>query len=927
MMKTPVRNWFKRSESGRAQACRKTKREIAGWNRPRLEVLEDRTLMSVSIVNNGGNGYAALHFSQTQGYVPPDTNGAAGPTNYVETVNQTLAIFNPKDTGASSVTDTFSHFWFTTGGLPHADGGSGLSDPVVTYDNIIGKFVVADQDVNFSTHVSRFDVAVSTTSSPATLGTADWKFYSIVTTEAGHDADYPGNFGFNKDAVVFTLNMFGSPNRVQVISISSADLAAGSSTPAVFHNDLADFSVRPTTMHDAAPGDPMWLVTEHGDHHSIDVIKMGNVLSNSATFAYTNLGVTPYTSEVAPLNPNGTTVTTNIDARIQKSSLANHTLVAAHSVGVSSTQDAIDWYKIDVSSGTPVLSDQGRVGFGTKTYLTYPSIDINPSNQIGMTYMKQGNDTSTDFVSMYLTGRNPGDAAGTMETPVLVPSGTGVGNYHDFTGAGRSGDLGGINIDPNDGSFWAANEFANTDSTANWGTAVANFTLSSPLPSTDMQVTATGPSSVNAGSNAIYSITINNLGPNDALGVILSDLLPAGSTFVSIMQTSGSDMFTLGQSGSNVTETANGTITSGSSDSFDLTVFAPTNLANGAPFNDTASVSANNPDPNTANNTATVNGTVVNSNTNADLSATMTGKIAAPEGAIVKYTITINNAGPSFASGTVATDTLGALLKFVSATTTQGTFSQSGGVITFNIGSMAPGATVTLVVSAQALEDGSTSNSVSVTSSNPDPNLGNNSASKTTNFSEPSIVVSAPKTTTLQNLINFQAGNFSHANGVEPAGNFIATINWGDGTTSQGSITQVGKKYNVFGSHNYANAGAHTISISVVETGQAVDKVGDDNPGDDRFNHLPFTGNNPGAAFAQGGASVGANGTTGSVGASYQQQTTTNTHVSDQVFSNRGSGLGVGSEAESLVLSILGHERSNLAGDWIIDSLFAELGL
>src|SRR5215472_693350 len=71
-----------------------------------IEALEDRTVPSVSVLNNSGNGYAGMNFNQSSGgYVPPDTCGAAGPSAYVETVNQTLAIFNPKDTGAGSVTD------------------------------------------------------------------------------------------------------------------------------------------------------------------------------------------------------------------------------------------------------------------------------------------------------------------------------------------------------------------------------------------------------------------------------------------------------------------------------------------------------------------------------------------------------------------------------------------------------------------------------------------------------------------------------------------------------------------------------------------------------------------------------------------------------------------------------------------------------
>ena len=44
----------------------------------------------------------------------------------------------------------------------------------------------------------------------------------------------------------------------------------------------------------------------------------------------------------------------------------------------------------------------------------------------------------------------------------------------------RAGDLSGINLDPVDGTFWATNEFANTQATANWGTAIVNFALAVP---------------------------------------------------------------------------------------------------------------------------------------------------------------------------------------------------------------------------------------------------------------------------------------------------------------------------------------------------------------------------------------------------------------------------------------------------------------
>src|SRR5579863_6786836 len=97
---------------------------IVERRKPRLEALEDRSLPSVTLLHN----YSALDFNQSGGYVPPDTCGAAGPTEYVETVNSTVAIFSSKTSGGSPLTDDLNHFFFTTGGLTHVDSGASLSD-------------------------------------------------------------------------------------------------------------------------------------------------------------------------------------------------------------------------------------------------------------------------------------------------------------------------------------------------------------------------------------------------------------------------------------------------------------------------------------------------------------------------------------------------------------------------------------------------------------------------------------------------------------------------------------------------------------------------------------------------------------------------------------------------------------------------------
>ena len=176
------------------------------------------------------------------------------------------------------ILDSLGDFFFTQGGLSHASMSSALSQPIVIYDELMSRFIVGDQDIDFTTHVSNFVIAVSKTSAPATLtATGFWNFYAISTSEMGYDADYPGNVGYNADAFVFTLNMFAvaaGSNHVLITTVNATDLANGVSQASLstFHNDFSGFSLRPATMHGSNSGDPLWFVTEHGNNTSIDVV-------------------------------------------------------------------------------------------------------------------------------------------------------------------------------------------------------------------------------------------------------------------------------------------------------------------------------------------------------------------------------------------------------------------------------------------------------------------------------------------------------------------------------------------------------------------------------------------------------------------------------------------------------------------------------
>ncbi|HEX5442235.1 MAG TPA: DUF4214 domain-containing protein, partial [Pirellulales bacterium] len=65
-----------------------------------------------------------------------------------------------------------------------------------------------------------------------------------------------------------------------------------------------------------------------------------------------------------------------------------------------------------------------------------------------------------------------------------------------------------------------------------------------------------------------------------------------------------------------------------------------------------------------------------------------------------------------------------------------------------------------------------------------------------------------------QSTLTAVVATFTHGDGSEPASEFTATIDWGDGATSTGNISSSGV-YAISGSHAYAENGAYTLTIVV----------------------------------------------------------------------------------------------------------------
>jgi hypothetical protein len=433
-------------------------------------------------------GFAGIGFPNSFDRVPPDTHVATGPAHIVEVTNTTIAYYS-RAKGKRLFIEDLSVFFAPTGAVTFG------FDPVVTYDDIAERFVVAMIDDDDILAKGFLLYAVSNTSNPLDGFT---EMHRIDVTENGNVLDetvlpdFP-KIGWNADAHVITFNMFGVDSfdfdhaHIVIIDKSTA-LDSNASTLSISHldRDPVDFTLMPAVMHGSNSGDPMWFVVESGDAlgSELRVVKMTDVLG-SPSFTDTNLSVSVYefppNAEQPGSDAFGGRIQTN-DSSIISAAWRGDRLVATHSVGLTSTsQSHVRWYEFDTSGSAPTLTQQGTINPGVGIHTYYPSIEIAPNGDIGMTFMQS---SSTEFMSMYVTGQNSANTLGQMRPPILAKAGRRTYRAFDcaigsvFVDDCRAGDYSGISVDPNfSNMFCAANEYATSRNSDNWGTWIACFAI------------------------------------------------------------------------------------------------------------------------------------------------------------------------------------------------------------------------------------------------------------------------------------------------------------------------------------------------------------------------------------------------------------------------------------------------------------------
>lgn len=469
--------------------------------------------VSVLLSFEGISQYDGASFGRN--FIPPDTMGAIGKTQYMETSNGSYAVFD-KATGVrtSLVSDVA---WWATAGQTGTNG-----DSRVMYNAQAQRWIA----VAFGASVADLQIAVSDTSNA--LG--GWKSTKF-TGFAGGTADYP-TLAIDGNAVYIGTNNFkvgcnaGNPaanafcgTTLNVIPVNSLFSAAAPTTtnmkqfvtpyPGVFED--RGFAIQ--GVNSTAGGSTGTVIAASLFNFDSLGYKVAGLTPSSATGASTGvvtmLGEAAFTSPNAARQPSAAIpanqrIIDSLDERISASVFeANGRIYGVHTV--DSTADGRDESRVHyfvLDKNTMAILDEGDIGQAGYDYYQ-GSLTVNSKGQVVIAYNRSGLDALTGKISvmasLFLTDAN-GDLHQYGDELLLKESLT--DDYHNGStfgnpaaGRQRWGDYSTVTLDPEDDrNFWIIGEFAREYNNAagghpggtggsRWGTWISEIQFAVPEPS------------------------------------------------------------------------------------------------------------------------------------------------------------------------------------------------------------------------------------------------------------------------------------------------------------------------------------------------------------------------------------------------------------------------------------------------------------
>ncbi|HEV2045363.1 MAG TPA: carboxypeptidase-like regulatory domain-containing protein [Chthoniobacterales bacterium] len=459
-----------------------------------------------SVDSGGGSAAGCL-------CVPPDTNGAVGPTQYVQMVNTVFSVYDKAGTrlsGPTAINALFSALPASSRCRATNDG-----DPVVVYDQLadrwlLSQFAVRDNAGGTNGPYEQC-IAISQTSD----ATGAYYVYDFPLSTTKFE-DYP-HLGLWPDAYYMTTHQFnqagtaylgqaawaferdrmlkGQPAQLLYFDLGPVNTGFGGQLPA----NLDGFSLPPAgspnyfvevdSSADTGLGNNLRIWKFHVDwitpaNSSFGVAGLPNSITPVTDFARPNCmndatGCVPQAGDVFQLDPIGDRLMYRLAYRNfgdHESLVLNHTVVANATTG----QMGPRWYEVRDPGGTPQIFQQSTWGPISQTDLLYRWMSSVAMDHAGNMAIGYSTSSQINFPSIAYAGRLAGDPVSTLaQSETQLFAGTGPQHGEIFAPQfGRWGDYTDMTVDPvDDCTFWYTNEyFSATDAPSGiWHTRVGSF--------------------------------------------------------------------------------------------------------------------------------------------------------------------------------------------------------------------------------------------------------------------------------------------------------------------------------------------------------------------------------------------------------------------------------------------------------------------
>jgi hypothetical protein len=445
-------------------------------------------------------------------------NGAPGPTQFFQIVNESFAVFN-KSTGALEYGPADGNTLWQALGAPCSSIPS--MDQIAQFDKLAQVWVIM---MPLYAQPDTLCIAVSTTSDAVNGG---WNLYSFevpLTTLACGGAgcrpmsDYP-KLAVWPDGYYITYNQGGSSNNflgAAACVVNRAAMLTGAAATMQCFNDIPGSSygtLLPADVDGTTPppaGTPGYFMSFDYNEQSLDLWQFHVNWTTPANSTYTGPTNIPVTAFQEPCGDTVTEMTPpdNCVPQAGTSEMlgvfgdrlmyrlayrnfgAYQSLVANHSVatGTNGNQTGIRWYELR-NSGTGFAQYQEGTYAPDSNYRWMGSTAMDKLGDMGLGYNVSGSSLSP---TVRYTGRLATDPLGQMESEVDLLSQANVAHTSQ-TNSVRWGDFTSMAIDSaDDCTFWYTGEYQTTTGSDHWSTRIASFSFPSCTQSYTLTVSEVG---------------------------------------------------------------------------------------------------------------------------------------------------------------------------------------------------------------------------------------------------------------------------------------------------------------------------------------------------------------------------------------------------------------------------------------------------